>query len=449
MSESAPSQHDPYGIWRSREYRLFSLGWLALIMASQIETIAVGIYVYGQTHAAMALGWIGLVKALPVIVLAMAGGHLADRYDRRLIVLITQSVGMLSAAGLLVLAWTGVPLKWFYLCLLLGSIGQALGSPARSSLLPQLVPLSLFSTAMAWNSSLFQVGSMVGPVLGGLLVGRGDYVPPALLLALVLRGVAVGSLAMLKLRHPVRKAVGTSLRSLMAGIRFVGNNKIILATITLDMFAVLVGGATYLLPLYAKDILHVGGIGLGLLRAAEAIGAIGMAMTIAHLPPIRRAGRAMFWAVAGFGAATVLFAVSPWFWLSMLAMFLIGASDNVSVIVRHTLVQVLTPDSMRGRVSAVNNVFIVASNDLGGFESGVSARLFEGLACQLGWAPGLAARVAGAVGSVVFGGIGAVGAVLGCAWKWPEVLRLGSLRDIKPADEAVALEEAAEEEAMK
>jgi MFS family permease len=429
---------------------LYSFGWVALIMASQIETIAVGIYVYGQTHAAMALGWIGLVKALPVMLLAIAGGHLADRYNRQTIVVITQAIGVMAAAGLLLLAWTGAPIKWFYLCLLLGSIGQALGSPARAALLVQLVPLSLFSTAMAWNSSLFQVGSMVGPVLGGLLLGRHDYAPPALALAFLLRAIGVTSVALLKLQNPVRKAVATSLRSMMAGIRFVGQNKIILATITLDMFAVLVGGATYLLPLFAKDILHVGGVGLGLLRAAEAIGAIAMAMTIAHLPPIRRAGRAMLWAVALFGASTVLFGVSQWFWLSMVAMFLIGASDNISVIVRHTLVQVLTPDSMRGRVSAVNNIFIVASNDLGGFESGASARLFDVMASSLGWAaPGLASRVAGAMSAVVFGGIAAVGAVIGCARKWPEVMRLGSLRDIKPAEEALVLEEAAEEEALK
>ena len=429
--------HDPYGVWRSREYRLYSAGWLALIIASQIETVAVGIHVYAQAQSAMALGWIGLVKALPVILLAMAGGQLADRYNRQKLMVITLAMGAVSTAGLLALAWTEAPIKWFYVCLLIGSIGQALGSPARAAILPQLVPASLFSNAVAWNSSLFQVGSMIGPALGGLLLGRNDYTPPALALALLCRVCGLIAIMLLKFQSPIRKVVGSSLRSLLAGIRFVGNNKIILATITLDLFAVLVGGATYLLPLFARDILHVGGFGLGLLRSAEAIGAIAMAMTIAHLPPIRHAGRAMLKAVAIFGAATILFGVSQWFWLSMVAMFLVGASDNISVIVRHTLVQVLTPDHMRGRVSAVNNVFIVASNDLGGFESGISARLFDVMASSIGWAsPGLSSRIAGAVVSVVFGGIGAVAAVAGCARRWPEVLQLGSLRDIKPVDDA-------------
>ena len=444
------SVDDPYAVWRNRDYRLFSISWLALVMAGQIETIAVGIHIYARTADPLALGWIGLVRAVPVMLLAIAGGQLADRFDRRSIMLLTLMLGVLSTAGLAALAYFEAPIRWFYAFLLLGAIGQALGSPARAAILPQLVPVSIFSNAMVWNSSLFQVSTMVGPALGGFLLGRQDYTPPAFALALLLRLGGIIPIFMLRVKQPMQKAGEISLRSVLAGIRFVRNHKIILATITLDMFAVLVGGVTYLLPLFAKDILHVGGMGLGLLRSAEAIGAIAMAMAIAHLPPIKRAGRAMLWAVAGFGAATVLFGLSPWFWLSLVAMFLVGACDNISVIVRHTLVQVLTPDHMRGRVSAVNNVFIVASNDLGGFESGASARLFGAMASGFGWAaPGLSARIAGAVGSVVFGGVGAVLAVSGVARRWPEVVALGSLRDIKPADEALAREQAAEEEAQR
>lgn len=436
MNDSPNTGHDPYGVWRIREYRLFSAGWLLWIMAGQIETIAVGIHVYAQTHTAMSLGWIGLAKALPVILLAIIAGQIADRYNRLKIMVVTFSLVAFSTAGLLALTWTGAPVEWFYLCLLAGSVGQALGSPARASILPQLVPMEMFSNAMAWNSSLFQIGTMIGPVAGGLLIGQNNYAPPALALALALRFCGLISIMLLKIQTPVRKAVDTSLSNLLAGIRFVGSNKIILATITLDLFAVLLGGATYLLPLFAQDILHVGGFGLGLLRAAEAVGAIAMAMTIAHLPPIKNAGRAMLWAVAMFGAATVLFGISQWFWLSMVAMVAIGACDNVSVIVRHTLVQVLTPDHMRGRVTAVNNVFIVSSNDLGGFESGLSARIFDSMSVSAGLAaPGLSSRIAGAVASVVFGGIGAAAAAVGCAHRWPEVLRLGSLRDIRPAGE--------------
>ncbi len=437
MSEPTPTANTPYGVWQSREYRLFSAGWMALILAGQIELIAVGMHVYAQTGNALALGWLGLTRALPVILLALAGGQLADRYSRQKVLTVTLSIGVLATAGLLAAAWCGASIRWFYAFLLLAGIGQALGSPARAAILPQLVPTHLFSHAVAWNSSLFQVGTMIGPALGGLLMGRNDNTPPALALACACRLGALAFIAVIRLPHTGNRPAVNSLADLLAGIRFVANSRLILATITLDLFAVLVGGAVYLLPLYARDILHVGGVGLGLLRSAEAVGAILMAMLIAHRPPLRRAGNAMLWAVAGFGASTVLFGLSQWFWLSMLAMFLIGATDNISVIVRHTLVQVLTPDAMRGRVSAVNNVFIVASNDLGGFESGVSARLFEAAAAGLGVAaPGLSARVAGAMGSVVFGGIGAILAVAGCARRWPELLTLGSLRDIQPAEPA-------------
>ncbi len=440
----------PYAVWRNRDYRLYSISWMALVMAGQIESVAVGIHIYARTADPLALGWIGLVRALPVMLLAIAGGQLADRFDRRIIMVLTLTLGAFSTAGLAGLAYVDAPVRWFYAVLLLGAVGQALGSPARAAILPQLVPVSIFSNAMVWNSSIFQVSTIIGPALGGFLLGRQDYTPPAFALALLLRFVGLIPILMLRVRQPVQKAGELSLRSVLAGIRFVRSNKIILATITLDMFAVLVGGVTYLLPLFAKDILHVGGMGLGLLRSAEALGAIAMAMAIAHLPPIKKAGRAMLWAVAGFGGAMVLFGLSPWFGLSLAAMFLAGACDNISVVVRHTLVQVLTPDHMRGRVSAVNNVFIVASNDLGGVESGVSARLFGTMASGFGWAaPGLSARVAGAVGSVVCGGIGAMLAVAGTARRWPEVLALGSLRDIKPADAALARELTAEEETQR
>ena len=450
MNTAIATSHDPYAVWRRPEYRRFSIAWLALVIAGQIEVIAVGIHIYAKTGDPLALGWIGLVRALPVLLLAVAGGQLADRFNRQTVIILMQSLGLLAIAGLTALVYCEAPVHWFYAAILMASIAQALGSPARSAFLPQLVPASLFSNAMAWNSSLFQVGTMVGPAIGGLLLGAHDYTPPAFLLAIFLRLTSLLAVWSLTVGQPPRPSGGVSFRSMLAGIQFVWNSKIILATITLDMFAVLLGGATYLLPMFAKDILHVGGFGLGLLRSAEAIGAIAMAMAIAHLPPIKRAGRAMLWAVAGFGAATVLFGLSHWFWLSMVAMVLIGACDNISVIVRHTLVQIMTPDSMRGRVSGVHNIFIVSSNDLGGFESGATASLFGTMAAGFGLAEaGLASRVAGAVSSVVFGGVGAMVVVAGCAKRWPDLLKLGSLRDIKPADEAVAREQAAEEETLK
>ena len=235
-------------------------------------------------------------------------------------------------------------------------------------------------------------------------------------MVLACRLPAVAGITMMHYRQAERPAQSISWQSVLAGIRFVWNTKLILATITLDLFAVLLGGATYLLPIYAKDILHVGPTGLGFLRSADAVGAICMAMTLAHRPPLRSAGATLLWAVAGFGAATIVFGLSQWFLLSLGMMFLVGALDNISVVVRHTLVQMLTPDEMRGRVSAVNSVFIVASNDLGGLESGLTAWLF------------------GPVISVVGGGVGTILVVLAAMLLWPQILAIGSLDAIRPVD---------------
>lgn len=230
---------------------------------------------------------------------------------------------------------------------------------------------------------------------------------------------AAAAIALLGVRReqPVAEAaVTSSLDELLAGIRFVYKTKLILATITLDLFAVLLGGCAYLLPVFAADILNVGPVGLGALPSAEAVGAIAMAFLLTHLPPMRRAGHTLLWSVAAFGLGTIVFGLSRWFALSLAMMFLLGAVDNISVVVRHTLVQMLTPDAMRGRVSAVNNIFIVSSNHLGGFESGLVARFF------------------GPVVSVVSGGIGTILVVFGAMKLWPEILQIGSLKDVRPHD---------------
>jgi len=237
----------------------------------------------------------------------------------------------------------------------------------------------------------------------------------AFAMVLVCRVIGVAAILLIRHQPPNHAEQSLSWENVVAGIRFVWNTKLILATITLDLFAVLLGGATYLLPVYADKILHVGAWGLGLLQSADAVGAIGMVMLLTHLPPLRRAGVALLWAVAGFGLATIVFGLSQWFWLSLAMMFLVGALDNISVVVRHTLVQMLTPDEMRGRVSAVNSVFIVASNDLGGLESGLTAWLF------------------GPVISVVGGGVGTILVVLAAMRLWPQILKIGSLDAIRPA----------------
>lgn len=415
---------DPYAAWRHGSFRLYALGWFLLTFARQIETVAVGIYLWNQTRDPLALGWLGLIQAVPVMVLAIPAGQLADRFDRRRVMMVMIGASTVVAVGLAGAVGHTSSLGWIYVLLALGAASAALGGPSRASLLPQLLPPGQFSNAVTWSSSIFQIASMTGPAVGGLIVGAQNNVAAAFALVALCRLGSFAAISFVRTRAVEHDRAAISWENLVAGIRFVWRSKLILATITLDLFAVLLGGATYLLPIYAEDILHVGARGLGFLRSAEAIGAICMAVLLAHLPPLRRAGHTMLWAVAGFGAATIVFGLSHWFWLSLVMMFAIGALDNVSVVVRHTLVQMLAPDSMRGRVTAVNNVFIVASNDIGGMESG------------------LVARLAGTVASVVIGGAGAIVVVLAAARIWPEILKIGALNDIRPLDAAEAQEEA-------
>ncbi|MEI8196571.1 MAG: MFS transporter, partial [Phycisphaerae bacterium] len=296
---------------------------------------------------------------------------------------------------------------------------RACNDPAKSSMLPRLVPLSLVSNAITWSSSTFQTAATVGPALGGLLLA---YFSFPLVYALDAVGHLALAVAMFTIRNPLtstnQSGEKLSLRTVSAGLGFVFEKQVILATITLDLFAVLLGGAVALLPVYAK-ILHVGPIGLGLMRAAPSIGALLMGLIVAHRPPMRHAGRNLLWAVSGFGLATVIFGLTALlppelgptlgFTIAILMLFLTGALDNISVVVRHTLVQVLTPDAMRGRVSAVNNIFIGSSNELGAFESGITAAIF------------------GPLISVVGGGVGTIIVVLGCAWIWPQLRRIRTL----------------------
>jgi MFS family permease len=432
MSATLPeSRPDPYAAWRSRNYRLYAGAWFLMTFAKLVETAMVGVYiVFTLKQGPAAMGWLGLVQALPVILLAIPGGQIADHRDRRLVLAVMLTLTSSVSFGLLVACAAKAPAMSIYLLLFVGAIGQALGSPSRAALLPQIVPAESFSNAVTWSTSIFRIASMVGPAAGGLmlwLLPEEQAVPAALAGVVLCRLLALGAMLLLPGRAPQVSEPSITLETLAAGVRFVWNQKLILATITLDLFAVLLGGATYLLPVFAKEVFCDAPSVVGYFLAAEAAGAIVMAMLMTHLPPFRRAGRAMLWAVAGFGAATIVFGLSTSFWLSLAMMFLIGAFDNISVVVRHTLVHMLTPDAMRGRVSAVNNVFIVASNDLGGLESGLTAEWF------------------GLVPSVVGGGIGTLLVVLAAAWKWPQILAIGSLKDIRPAL-AVEAEERAEEE---
>ena len=406
-----PPVRDPYSALRQSNFRFYLSAWTLAVLGQQIQSVALQWDLYRKTGDPMVLGWVGLLQAIPVISLAIPAGQLADRFDRRRVLIVSLSGSMLSSLGLVFAYLADAPIWVYYLLLFFNAVANAIGWPARSAILPQLVPVDKLPNAMTWNASFFQLAAITGPAIGGFIIAKSLAV--AYCCDVLAAMWMVFCLATIHIRPQQKAKEPVSIQSLLAGVRFVFDQKIILATISLDLFGVLLGGAAYLLPMVATDILHVGSAGFGFLRAAPAVGAICMGLLITHLPPFKRAGRAMLYAVAGFGMATVVFGFSRNYWLSLAALFFAGMADNISVVVRHTLVQVLTPDEMRGRVSAVNNVFIGASNELGGFESGLTAKLF------------------GPVISIVGGGIGTVLVVLGINGLFPQVRRFGSLLDAK------------------
>ncbi len=402
-------RHDPYAALRFRDFRLLVAGTFLTVVAEQMLSVAVGWELYERTRAPLALGLIGLVQVVPVLLLALPAGHVADRFDRKWIV-VAATLGLaLSALGLAALSFNGGALALFYICLLGIGVARAFQSPATASLMSQVIPQEHYTNAVTWESGVWQASGILGPALGGLVIALQGRAAPVY--AIVAGSLLLVSLLMLLIRpRPVaRSDEELTLRSLFAGARFIWNTKVILAAITLDMFAVLLGGATALLPIFARDILQVGATGLGWLRAAPAAGAVLAALTIAYLPPFKRAGRTLLVVVAGFGLATIVFGLSRSFGLSLLMLGLLGALDNISVVIRSTLLLMRTPDEMRGRVNAVHFVFIGISNELGAFESGV------------------AAAVLGTVGAVAAGGVGTVLVVALVALIWPEVRRLGRL----------------------
>ena len=353
----------------------------------QMLSVAVGWQIYAITGRAFDLGLIGLVQFFPSVLLALPAGHLADQFDRRRIVLIGQVVEWIAIVLLTVLTFlhaideTGILLLVFAI-----STAKAFESPSLQSMVPALVPNALLPRAMAMNGSAMQAAMIMGPALGGLLYVAGPGVVYAVAAALYLiSGVMVSRL---RYEHAPPKREPATLKTLFAGVHFIRERKDVLGVISLDLFAVLLGGATALLPIFAKDILHTGPWGLGLLRAAPAVGALLMSFWLARHNMERNVGKIMFASVAGFGMATLVFALSNVLWLSLVALFALGAFDMVSMVIRGSLVQLDTPDAMRGRVSAVNAIFINTSNQLGEFESGMVAA----------WL--------GAVGSAVVGGIG-------------------------------------------
>ena len=394
---------------RYRDFRLLEAGRFITTFGSEMLTFAIGWELWICTNSALALGMVGLVQALPILLLSLPAGHVADQYNRRRIVVITEMGLAVCALGIAALSYYQGPLFLLYLFLLGIGIARAFNDPASSTLLPETIPPELFSQAASWNSSVWQFGSITGPAIGGVIVAIWNRVDVIYLFDAI---AAITFAILVSQIHghilPLARKSAT-LDSLKEGIRFMRDTKVILAAITLDMFAVLFGGAVALLPIYATNILHVGAQGLGIMRAAPSIGAIIMAFALAHLPPMKNAGRTLLLAVTGFGIATIAFGLSTTFWLSVSMLILLGALDNISVVIRATLMLTYAPDEMRGRVSSVNNIFIATSNEMGAFESGLTAALF------------------GPVLSVVGGGIGTILVVLSVARIWPEMRRLKTL----------------------
>lgn len=390
------------------DFRSFLGSRFLSTLALQMVGVAVGWQVYDLTGDPLHLGLVGLVQFLPAFACALPAGQVADRFDRRRVLLFCLLVETSCLLALLALSLVpSPPLEALLAVLAVMGATRAFMQPASQSLVPHLVPRELFPRAVAWASSSHQTAVIAGPALGGMLYAFGVTVVYAA--AAAMTALAAVAIARLRTRLVVHGGIQPGLEGLLAGVRFIWGRKDILGAISLDLFAVLLGGATALLPIYARDILHVGPSGLGVLRSAPAVGAALMALWLAHRPMERAAGARMFWAVAVFGLATITFGLSSDFWLSLAALAVLGASDMVSVVVRQTLVQARTPDEMRGRVSAVNFVFFGASNELGEFESGITAALF------------------GIVPAVVIGGLGTLAVAALWAWRFPALRRVDRL----------------------
>jgi MFS family permease len=404
------AMQDPYAVLRNRDLVLYLVGRFVASLGQQMLTVAVGWELYERTSSTLALGLVGLTQMIPMVLFTLPAGHIADNHSRKRIIVLTTFVIACASLGLALISWRKADVFWIYFCLFTAGTARTFLWPASSAFLPHLVSRQDFSRAVTWSSGSFQLSSVAGPAAGGALIALTHHAAPVYALNSAAAMLCLTLIGCVRRYHAAPVKEKMTFTNLIAGFKFVFANAIILGTITLDLFAVLLGGATALLPVYAKDILHVGPTGLGFLQAALPIGSFVCALVLAHRPPLQKAGRTLLWAVAGFGLATIGFGLSSWFWLSFLMLFICGVTDNISVVVRHTLVQLLTPDEKRGRVSAVNSLFIGTSNELGGFESGFVAYL-----------------ASSAVFSVVLGGIGTIAVVIATAMIWPEIRKVGRL----------------------
>ena len=424
--------------FKSRDFRLYQTARLMVILGAEAQSVAVAWQVYAITHSALDLGYTGLALFLPGLFVMLAAGHAADRFDRRKIILLCYGLQAICTAVLLWLSMSTTALRggriWPIYAVLVGiGLGRAFSGPAASAMLPSLVPKEHFVNAVTWGATVYQIANMSGPAVGGILFTlplagvaahwNGAPIVYGFTLLMLVGFIVLVSMIRAKMVTTEKKAF--SMKTVLAGLEYVWRAKLLLGSISLDLFAVLLGGATALLPIFATDILHAGPRGLGLLRAMPSVGALVISLTMLVKPIKRRAGATMLLCVGIFGAATVVFGLSKSLWLSAGTLIIVGASDMVSVVVRSSLLQLATPPEMRGRVSAVNWLFVGASNEFGEFESGLTAHWW------------------GAVRAVVIGGVASMIVTASAAGLFPQLRRADALtaESLMGADDELSVAE--------
>lgn len=407
---------DAFAALRNPHVRRLAIARFCGVAGAQIVNVALGWQLYERTGSAWSLGLVGLFELLPVILLTIPAGNIADRYPRRTIAIFAQMVFVVASLSLTAISYFHGPIAAMYAAIVLIGAARAFSQSASASLLPQLVTPSEFVNANAWMSSTFQLAAVSGPALGGLIIAVTGDATDAYFVAAVLEIIFIIQMIPLPTIWPVASGEKRSISDLFAGFSFIRRSPIFLGAITLDMFAVLFGGAVVLMPIYAKDILQVGPEGLGWLRAAPSVGSMMMALIITRLKPWKKPGQVLLWTVVGFGLATIGFGFSRSFALSLFFLFLTGAFDSVSVVIRLTIEQMITPDALRGRVSSINYVFIGFSNEFGAFWVGSTATLF------------------GPIAAVIGGGVGSIAVVAAVALIWPALRKIGPLNELRPAE---------------
>ena len=412
---------DPYAALRFREFNIFLLVRFAMVFAWSMQFIVIEWEVYSLTKDPLSLGIIGLMEVIPAVAMALFAGHIVDQSEKRGLLIKCIFGFSVVSLGLFLLTWprivaglsTDLVLYLVYFLVFLGGIVRAFLGPTIFSLFSLLVPKKIYPNAATWSSSVWQMGAVVGPAAGGFFIHWiGVHWSMCFVFAFSLMAL------MLLLQIPKKPILNPNLgepimKSLKEGIKFVKNTRVILGALTLDMFAVLFGGAVALLPIYAQDILKVGPEGFGILRAAPAVGALLIMFTSAHFPLNKNAGMKLLIAIFGFGVSIIVFGLSTWFWVSVIALFLSGVTDGISMVIRQTILQLRTPDAMRGRVASVNSMFVGSSNELGAFESGLTAKLM------------------GTVTAVVFGGGMTILTVLGTGFFFPKLRKLDLRKDLE------------------